>query len=86
MKTYELNHIPHDREWDLHEAEKHLSQVVDSTLTDGAQTITLHGKPIVVVVSFEEYRKLTQSRPSLSHFFRQSLLHDIEPSSHNTLR
>lgn len=63
---------------DFHEADKHLSQVVNSTLIDGPQTITLLGKPIVIVVSFEGYRKLTQSRPSLSQFFRQSPLHDIE--------
>lgn len=77
MKSNKIKHIPHDRKWELLEAENHLSQVVNSALIDGAQTITLRGKPIVVVVSIEEYCKLTPS-PSLSQFFRQSPLHDIE--------
>ena len=55
-----------------------LSQVVDSALHDGPQTITLRGKPTAVVVSFEEFSKLTQPRTTLSQFFRQSPLHDVD--------
>lgn len=78
MKANKSDRTPHDREWQLQEAKNRLSQVVNSALHDGPQTITLRGKPTAVVVSFEEYRKLTLPRIGLSQFFRQSPLHDVE--------
>ena len=78
MKAHKIGRLPHDREWQLQEAKNRLSQVVDSALHDGPQTITLRGKPAAVVVSFEEFRKMTQPRTGLSQFFRQSPLHDTE--------
>jgi prevent-host-death family protein len=74
MKTNKKDRSPHEREWQLQEAKNRLSQVVDSARQDGPQTITLRGKPAAVVVSFEEFRKLTQPRTTLSQFFRQSPL------------
>lgn len=68
----------HDREWQLQDAKNRLSQVVDSAVHDGPQTITLRGKPTAVVVSFEEYKKLTLPRIGLSQFFGQSPLHGVE--------
>jgi prevent-host-death family protein len=78
MKTNKIARLQHDREWQLQEAKNRLSQVVDSALHDGPQTITLRGKPTAVVVSFEEYRKLTQPRVGLSSFFEQSPLYGVE--------
>ena len=78
MKTNKADRLPHDREWQLQEAKNRLSQVVDSALHDGPQTITLRGKPAAVVVSFDEYRKLTLPKTGLSQFFRQSPLQGIE--------
>lgn len=78
MKANKIDRLPHDREWQLQEAKNRLSQVVDSALHDGPQTITLRGKPAAVVVSFEEYRKMTQPRTGLSQFFRQSPLHGVD--------
>ena len=78
MKPNKTGRLSHDREWQLQEAKNRLSQVVDSALHDGPQTITLRGKPAAVVVSFDEYRKLTMPRTGLSDFFRQSPLHDVE--------
>jgi len=78
MKSNKVVRLHHDREWQLQEAKNRLSQVVDSALHDGPQTITLRGKPAAVVVSFEEYRKLTLPRIGLSQFFGQSPLHGIE--------
>jgi len=51
---------------------------VDSARHDGPQTITLRGKPAAVVVSFEDFKKLTQPRNTLSQFFRQSPLHAMD--------
>ncbi len=78
MKPSKAARLPHDREWQLQEAKNRLSQVVDLALHDGPQTITLRGKPSAVVVSFDEYRKLTLPRTGLSQFFRQSPLHSVE--------
>jgi len=78
MRANKTGRTPHDREWQLQEAKNRLSQVVDSALHDGPQTITLRGKPAAVVVSFDEYRRLTLPRTGLAQFFRQSPLHDIE--------
>lgn len=78
MKTNTTERLPHDREWQLQEAKNRLSQVVDLAMNAGPQTITLRGKPSAVVVSFDEYRRLTQPRTGLSQFFLQSPLHDVE--------
>ena len=78
MKTNKIGRYSHDREWQLQEAKNRLSQVVDQAMHDGPQTITLRGKPSAVVVSFEEYRKLTMPRTGLSQFFRQSPLCETE--------
>jgi prevent-host-death family protein len=78
MKTNKIERSPHGREWQLQEAKNRLSQVVDSALHDGPQTITLRGKPAVVVVPFDDYRKLTRPQTGLAQFFRQSPLHDAD--------
>lgn len=78
MKANKTARMYHDREWQLQDAKNRLSQVVDSAIHDGAQTITLRGKPAAVVVSFEEYRKLTLPRVGLSTFFEQSPLYGVE--------
>lgn len=78
MKANKTARLQHDREWQLQEAKNRLSQVVDSALHEGPQTITLRGKPAAVVVSFEEYRKLTLPRVGLSTFFEQSPLYGVD--------
>jgi len=67
-----------DPSWQLQEAKSRLSQVVDHALREGPQTITLRGKPAVVVVSFEEFQNLIRPSTSLRDFFRQSPLYDTE--------
>jgi antitoxin Phd len=67
-----------DTSWQLQEAKSRLSQVVDHALREGPQTITLHGKPVVVVVSYEEFQDLTRPSTSLREFFRQSSLYGTD--------
>ena len=67
-----------DPSWQLQEAKSRLSQVVDHALREGPQTITLRGKPAVVVVSFEEFQNLTRPATSLREFFRHSPLYDTD--------
>jgi len=51
--------------WQLQEAKAKFSELVQRTLDEGPQTVTRHGKDVVVVVSAEDYRKLSARRPSL---------------------
>jgi len=69
----------HAGQWQLQEAKNRLSQLVNSAQHDGPQTITLRGKPAAVVISIEEYKKMTSKpRLPLSQFFAQSPLHDVD--------
>ena len=64
--------------WQLQEAKSRLSQLVENALREGPQTITLRGKPAVVVVSFEEFQTLTRPSTSLREFFRRSPLYGTD--------
>ncbi|WP_224958680.1 type II toxin-antitoxin system Phd/YefM family antitoxin [Geomonas subterranea] len=78
MKNNE-KHSPHVGSWQLQDAKNRLSQVVNSARSVGPQTITLRGEPAAVVISIEEYRKMVgKPKTSLSAFFAQSPLYDVE--------
>jgi len=44
--------------WPLQDAKNKLSELLDTVLRHGAQTITRHGKPVAVVISTDEYQHL----------------------------
>ncbi len=44
--------------WPLQDAKNRLSELVETVLKSGAQTITRHGKPVAVVISAETYARL----------------------------
>ena len=50
------------KQWQLQEAKNRFSEVVNRALKDGAQTITRHGKPVVVVMSQEDFRRLAPKK------------------------
>lgn len=52
--------------WQLQEAKNNLSQLIKRATSGRAQPITVHGKPAAVVVSAEEYARLTRQRFKLS--------------------
>jgi prevent-host-death family protein len=52
-------------QWQLQEAKNRFSEVVDEALTHGPQTITRHGREVVVIVSAEEYRRMKRPKGSL---------------------
>jgi prevent-host-death family protein len=66
------------RQWQLQDAKNRLSEVVETALTQGPQTITRRGKPVVVVVPFEEYCCMTKPRTSLVEFLRRSALRGVK--------
>ena len=53
-------------EWQLQEAKNGLSQLIKQAADGEAQVVTVHGKPTAVVVSAEEYARLTRRRGKLS--------------------
>lgn len=64
--------------WQLQEAKNRLSEVIQRTVQKGPQTITVRGKPMVVVLSVEEYERLTRPKTGLLEFFRNSPLVDVD--------
>lgn len=51
--------------WQLQEAKNRFSEVVDEALTHGPQTVTRHGREVVVVLAIEEYRRLKQPQKNI---------------------
>lgn len=54
--------------WQLQEAKQKFSELVRRTLEEGPQVVTKHGEEVAVVVSIEEYRRLTDKLPSFKQF------------------
>jgi prevent-host-death family protein len=60
--------------WQLHDAKNRLSQLVDQARTEGPQRITQRGRETAVILSIEDYRRLTRPAGTLVDFLRQSPL------------
>ena len=48
-------------QWQLQTAKSRLSELLQKAATQGPQEITVHGKPKAVVLSFEDYQRLTST-------------------------
>jgi prevent-host-death family protein len=57
--------------WQLQEAKTHFSEVVERAMKHGAQTVTKHGRPAVVIISAEEYKRNQAPQKSLISALRQ---------------
>lgn len=64
--------------WPLQEAKNKLSLVVHQATSEGPQLITVRGRPTAVVVSTQEYERLTRPSTSLLEFFQHSPLYGVE--------
>ena len=62
----------------LQEAKNRLRSVVKKAANEGPQIITVHGKPTAIVLSMEEYNRLTKPNTRLTDFFKDSPLHDTD--------
>ncbi len=62
--------------WQLQEAKNRFSEVVKKARKDGPQIVTRRGTEAVVVISIEEYRRLTRPKTNLVTFFKESRLFD----------
>lgn len=65
-------------QWQLQEAKNRLSYLVQKATAEGPQIISVRGKPAAVVLSVEEYQRLTAPKTRLSDFFKESSLQDME--------
>ena len=72
-----------NKSWQLQEAKKKLSELVERALKEGAQVITRRGETVVVVIPYQEYEQMTRpflvldvgtSRP------RQPQIRDVPPA------
>ena len=62
----------------LQDAKNRFSELVDHAVQDGPQIVTRRGKETVVVLSVQDFRKLSAAQGSLVTFFRQSPLAGAE--------
>lgn len=65
-------------QWQLQEAKNRLSHLVKRAADEGPQIISVRGKPAAVVLSVEEYQRLTGPKTRLTYFFKDSPLREIE--------
>jgi antitoxin Phd len=62
--------------WQLQTAKQRFSELVERALRDGPQMVTRRGEEVVVVVSTDDYRRLT-GRPDFKDFLARGP--DFEP-------
>ena len=60
--------------WQLQDAKNRFSAVVDAALAGEPQEVTRRGKPVVVVVAIEEYRRLCEAQKDGAPNFIEHLL------------
>ena len=60
--------------WQIQEAKNKFSELIEKTLSEGAQTVTKHGTEVAVVIPFDEFRKLTAPKQRLGDFLLHSPL------------
>lgn len=66
------------RQWQLQGAKARFSEVVRLALEEGAQEITVHGEPQVVILSRREYDRLKKPQSSLLRFLANSPLKGVD--------
>jgi prevent-host-death family protein len=68
------------RRWRLQDAKARLSELVRRAKTEGPQHVTLHGRDAVVVISSEEFRRLSkdQTGQALIDVLQEAALADVD--------
>ena len=67
-----------NKTWQLQEAKNKFGQLVEKARKSGPQIVTKHGKEAVVVLSFEDYKKMISPEDNLIEFLRSSPLYQSE--------
>lgn len=60
--------------WQMQHAKARLAELLKAARENGPQTVTVHGKPAVVVLSTEAYQRLAGTHESLAAFIQRSPL------------
>ncbi len=58
--------------WQLSEAKNKFSELIDRAVSSGPQIVTRRGKEVVVVLSREDYDRITRDHSGVVDFFRRS--------------
>ena len=66
------------REWALQDAKARLSEVIRLAMAHEPQEITLRGEPAVVVLSREDYDRMTQKKEPFVDLIRNSPLMEAD--------
>ena len=64
--------------WQMQTAKARFSELMKQAADHGPQEITLHGRPVAVVISREEFDRLSGGAASLVEFMQQSPLYGLE--------
>jgi antitoxin Phd len=57
------------KRWPVQDAKNQLSQVIELARSQGPQTITRHGRPVVVVIDADEFNRLRAPKETPLEFF-----------------
>ena len=76
--------------WQLQDAKNKFSELVDTALAQGPQTVTKRGQEAVMVISVKDYKRLSKSKSSLIDVFRMAAPFsdglDLSRDSNSSLR
>lgn len=64
-------------QWQLQEAKKHFTEVIEKAVHEGPQVITRRGVDTVMIISIQEYQNVTAPQTRLTEFFRNSPLYGV---------
>lgn len=64
--------------WSLQDAKNKFSQMVKEAQKIGPQVVTKRGIETVIVISMNDYKKLTKPKTNLVEFFKKSPLYGID--------
>jgi len=64
--------------WQMQQAKARLSEVIKLAESEGPQEITLHGRPVAVVLSPAEFEKLSGRGLSFVEFMQRSPLYGLD--------
>ena len=67
-------------EWQIQQAKARFSEMVERARTEGAQTVTRHGKMVAVLVLVKEYRRLFVGAKGLKALLAAAPLQGVEIS------
>ena len=66
------------RTWQIQEAKSRFSEMVDEAIKSGPQIVSRRGMDVVVVLAYEEYKRMRKQEIPLGEFFRHSPLVGVD--------